>query len=181
MTTAHEYTITVRLIKEEGQSVYRATVAEFPDVAYFGETYGDAYEGVIDAITTISETLSNKGQKVPTPLADQEEFSGRVTLRISKSLHARLHAAAAREEVSLNLWVAETVALRLDGGAKTPISRSSTLLYLTNGLVGNLRTFGLGLGVTEALSARSHSKAQTYDIVSPKLITTTTQLRIANG
>lgn len=179
MTTAHEYTITVRLVNEESQSVYRATVAEFPDVAYFGETYGDAYEGVIDAITTISETLSNNGQIVPTPLVDQEEFSGRVTLRISKSLHARLHAAASRESVSLNQWVAESVALRLDGGAKAPVSLSSTLRYLTTCMVGNSFAFGLG-AAAEALTAKSHSKAQTFNIALPNMITAT-QLRIANG
>jgi hypothetical protein len=45
-----------------------------------------------------------------------EEFSGRVTLRMSKSMHASVSKLADREGVSLNSWIVEAISARASAG-----------------------------------------------------------------
>ena len=50
------------------------------------------------------ETEYESGAEIPAP-SHSPEYSGKFNLRIPKSLHARLAAAAQREGVSLNQYV----------------------------------------------------------------------------
>jgi hypothetical protein len=55
-----------------------------------------------------------------------EEFSGRVTLRMSKSLHASVSKLAEREGVSLNSWIVESVSARAGAGfSRWAVERAS--------------------------------------------------------
>jgi predicted HicB family RNase H-like nuclease len=120
----HRYTITVKLITIDGEDLYEASVAELPDVFDYGETYEEAYLQAIGTLQGLYETASESGKQFPEPLlpASSTDFSGRVTLRMAKSLHAAVSRLAERDGVSLNSWIVESVALRVGGG----VYRSAT-------------------------------------------------------
>lgn len=115
MTKASEYGISVRLVIHDDEEMYEARVAELQDVVAFGETYVDAYESAIEAVSGLQEMFAEKGKAFPLPEIEETEFSGRVTLRMSKSLHAAVHRRASVDCVSLNQWIVEAIALRIDG------------------------------------------------------------------
>jgi predicted RNase H-like HicB family nuclease len=92
--------------------VYEATVAELPDVATCGDSYGEAYESAVEAIVGLQKVFAAKGKTLPAP-AVEPEFSGRITLRMSKSMHGTVHRCAQNDGVSLNQWIVEAVGLRL--------------------------------------------------------------------
>lgn len=112
MTKASEYGISVRLVICDGEELYEARVVELPDVVAFGDTYSEAYESAVEAIEGLQEMFAEKGKSLPPPDIEETEFSGRITLRMSKSLHAAAHRRAKLDGVSLNQWVVEAVASR---------------------------------------------------------------------
>lgn len=115
MSKASEYGISVRLVVRDGLEMYEARVAELQDVAAFGDSFSEAYESAIEAIDGLREMFAEKGKALPPPESEEPEFSGRVTLRMSKSLHAVIHRRAASDGISLNQWIVEAIACRTDG------------------------------------------------------------------
>ena len=115
MNKASEYGFSVRLVVRDGEEMYEARVAELQDVAAFGDSFSEAYESAIEAIDGLREMFAEKGKTLPPPEREETEFSGRVTLRMSKSLHAIVHRRAGSDGVSLNQWIVEAIACRADG------------------------------------------------------------------
>ena len=98
----HAYNITIRRDTFEGEVLFEARVKELPDLAEYGENYEEAYTLAVDTIETAAEAFAEKGRRFPTPMAPADEFSGRVTLRLPRSLHRALAETADTEGVSLN-------------------------------------------------------------------------------
>jgi len=98
----HDYAITIRHGVFEGEACFEARVRELPNLAEYADTFEEAYALAIDAIETTSMVLAEQGRPMPQPLNVPEDFSGRVTLRIPKTLHRALTQAADDEGVSLN-------------------------------------------------------------------------------
>jgi len=96
------YNITVRCGEFEGEMLYEARVKELPDLVEYGETFEAAYQLALDAIETTAEVCAEKGLSMPVAMVPTEDYSGRVTLRLAKSLHRALAGAADSEGVSLN-------------------------------------------------------------------------------
>ncbi len=107
---AHAYNITVRRGEFEGENLFEARVKELPDLIEYGETYEDAYALAVDAIETTAEAFAEKERTMPEPLVPADDFSGRVTLRLPKSLHRALAEAADSERVSLNQQLVNVLA-----------------------------------------------------------------------
>lgn len=105
---ADSYSIVVRYMDEENG--YEAKVLELPDVAEYGDTYSEAYDLALDTISTTSEIMAEKGRNMPAPVIQQNDYSGRITLRLPKTLHASLAHTAEREETSLNQMIAVILA-----------------------------------------------------------------------
>jgi len=99
---AQAYGVTVRRGTFEGERLFEARVCEFPDLFAYGESHDEAYDLMIDAIDTTAAAFEERGQALPPPRDVPEDFSGRVTLRLPKSLHREIAAAAEDEGVSLN-------------------------------------------------------------------------------
>ena len=117
MTTAcdaNEYSITVKKVTLDGETEFEATVLEFPDVVVYEESYTAAYSVALDLIAGLIEDAIGQGKTVPAPAGpkDFEEYSGRVTLRMSKSLHATVSRQAEENGVSLNSWIVEAIAAK---------------------------------------------------------------------
>ncbi|MCO6441612.1 MAG: toxin-antitoxin system HicB family antitoxin [Nitrococcus mobilis] len=99
---AQAYNINVRRGEFEGEVLYEARVKELPDLVEYGETSHEAYELAVDAIETTAAALAKHGRAMPPPMELADDYSGRVTLRIARSLHRTLAEAAEAEGVSLN-------------------------------------------------------------------------------
>ncbi len=102
MIDAEKYNISIKKITEDGETCYEAKVKELPDIAEYADTFQEAYDLALDSINTTYEYFEEKGKPFPAPYVANEEYSGRVTLRTSKTLHRFLAESSEEEGVSLN-------------------------------------------------------------------------------
>lgn len=102
MTDAHAYNITIRKAVIEGEEVFEARIRELPDVTEYADTAEEAHALAIDTIETTAQILAERGQDMPAPYVPADDYSGRVTLRLPRSLHRALAEVADSERVSLN-------------------------------------------------------------------------------
>lgn len=107
---ANLYNISVRQIEVDGQELFEARVRELPDVVDFGETWQEAYELAVDTIKTTAECMAEQGRRMPEPAVVENDYSGRVTLRVPKALHRRLADQAETENISLNQYLVSLLA-----------------------------------------------------------------------
>ncbi|WP_424946024.1 toxin-antitoxin system HicB family antitoxin [Candidatus Spongiihabitans sp.] len=101
----NDYTILIRKLGEAGSDSYEARVREFPDLVIYAEDHAQAYEEIADLIHEIIEDLSKEGRSIPNTIMPNDDYSGRVTLRITKNLHYYLAQQSQNERVSLNQYV----------------------------------------------------------------------------
>lgn len=120
------YKVTINTISEDGAILYHASVREFPYLDEFGNSLEEAYELIYEAIEASISILSEKGGKIPAPIQDNEDVSGRVTLRMSKSLHHRVGKIAEVEGISLNSLICEYISIQsaINGRADSAYSDS---------------------------------------------------------
>ena len=131
----YAYNITIRHDNFEGEDLFEARVKELPDISGYAETYGEAYDLAVDAIQTAAEAFSEKGRAFPPPAIPVEDYSGRVTLRLPRSLHRSLAEAAESESVSLNQYLVASLSyftgltkwLTVETKHKAKVSSSSHL------------------------------------------------------
>lgn len=106
------YSISIRKELYEGELFYIARIQELPDVLEFGNSYEEARELALDTLVTSRELFLEQGIKFPEPIQPPENTaSGRVTLRMPKSLHSRLIELAQEEEVSLNQYIVSALSV----------------------------------------------------------------------
>ena len=97
-----KYPITFYPEKEGG---YTAIIRDLPGCMTQGETFSEAMENIEEARELWIETVYETGKKdVPLP-STENEYSGRLLLRIPKSLHRHLSEGADKEGVSLNQYI----------------------------------------------------------------------------
>ncbi|HEC84908.1 MAG: toxin-antitoxin system HicB family antitoxin [Candidatus Parabeggiatoa sp. nov. 2] len=118
MFEPHEYAITVRKVSIDGEQIFEAQVRELPYVAEYAETFEEAYQLAIDTIQTSMAMFAEKGKPFPPPSQPEEdEYSGRITLKLPKYLHRQIALAALHEELSLNQYILSLLSYRV--GAET--------------------------------------------------------------
>jgi predicted HicB family RNase H-like nuclease len=105
MNTAHNYNISIRFGDYEGEACFEARVRELPDIAEYADTFEEVYALAVDSIEVTMEVLAEKGKTMPDPQIVMDDYSGRVTLRLPKSLHRALAQASEEEGVSLNQYM----------------------------------------------------------------------------
>ena len=106
------YSISIRKEDVDGDICYVGRVTEFPNISCYEDSFSEAWEMVIDAVTTLKRIADRDGVEFPLPYArTYEDYSGRVTLRIPKSLHARLDRIANEEGTSLNQLILTAAAV----------------------------------------------------------------------
>ena len=103
---AARFSITVRKEMTEEGEMYVARVAELPDVVVYGDSFEYAYEGAIEVIEGAKEVFDENNRVFPGPEVNlSSEYSGRLPIRTSKTLHRSLVHRARREGISLNAYV----------------------------------------------------------------------------
>lgn len=105
MTDPHAYNITIRKGDFEGDTLFEARVKELPDLTEYADSYDEAYQLAIDAIETTANVFLENKREMPQPQITAEDFSGRVTLRLPKTLHRAMVEASEDEGISLNQYM----------------------------------------------------------------------------
>ena len=102
MIDPQTYGVEVRRRTLDGETLFEARVRELPDVAEYADTAEEAYALALDTIQTTAQIFADKGRTMPAVMQVADEWSGRVTLRLPRSLHRALAQAAESEGCSLN-------------------------------------------------------------------------------
>lgn len=117
MTEAIRYPAAVFWSDEDGGFI--AIAPDLPGCSAFGKTQGEALAQLQDAISGWVEAARAVGNPVPapSPKPEPEHYSGKLVLRLPRSLHARLATTAKQDGVSLNqhlLHLLATASVRSD-------------------------------------------------------------------
>lgn len=114
------YHVTLVRDAEEKGSPWTAAVEELPDCTSRGSTAQEAVTGIEEAMARWIAAALEAGREVPEPKSGTSH-SGRLLLRMPKTLHAGLTRVAEREGVSLNQFITDVLASAIGwpGGAKT--------------------------------------------------------------
>ena len=104
-----DYPVEIRRIDD---SLGRGYVASIPSLGSYafvgdGETPQEAYENLQAAKKEIFEDCIKEGLPIPEPVSESEyeDYSGKLMLRMPRELHAKLAAAAKRNDTSLNQFI----------------------------------------------------------------------------
>jgi predicted HicB family RNase H-like nuclease len=97
-----------RLVMPESDGSFRGEILEFPGCIATGDSPSEAYAALEESAKNWLEAALARSQTIPDPV-DASDFSGRMVLRIPRSLHKKASRIAERDAVSLNQFI--TVAL----------------------------------------------------------------------
>lgn len=105
MKDSDRYPLTVFWSQEDGAFI--AEARDLPGCSAVGDSREEAVQEARDAIETWIEAAQAAGNPVPEPssAAPEHAYSGKLLLRMPRSLHAQLARDASTEGVSLNQWV----------------------------------------------------------------------------
>lgn len=100
-----------RIVIPDPSGGFTAQILEFPGCFAEGETLEEAYKNLEDAARSWLEAAIDSQQTIPEPQQnDESAYSGKVLVRLAKSLHRDAAAAAARDGVSLNQYLVTAIA-----------------------------------------------------------------------
>ena len=139
-----DYPVEIRRIDDSLGIGYVASIPSLGSYAFVGdgETPQEAYENLQAAKNEIFEDCLKEGLPIPEPVSESEyeSYSGKLMLRMPRELHAKLAAAAKRNDTSLNQHlvyalgsfeakqntIEEVKELLAAGAANTPYTGSDT-------------------------------------------------------
>ncbi len=109
------YKVKIEKLSDEDGGGYLATVPSLPGCMSDGETREEAIKNVEDAIKAWIETALELGRDIPMPESYRSEYdySGKLTLRIPKSLHKALAEQSEEEGCSINQLIVTYVSMGL--------------------------------------------------------------------
>jgi antitoxin HicB len=96
------YTFQIRKIVEDGKVFFWASVKELDGCHTSGETKEEAFSELERVLQDHIEIKLEYGDPIPEP---QQEYSGKILVRMPKSLHQQLAFKAEEEGVSLNQYM----------------------------------------------------------------------------
>ena len=98
-----------RVVVPESDGTFRAEIVEFPGCIAVGDTAAEALANLESVAESWLQATIAKGLRVPEPI-ENTEFSGKLVVRLPKTLHKKAAHAAARDGVSLNQFIVSCVA-----------------------------------------------------------------------
>jgi antitoxin HicB len=113
-------------VQERSEGRFFVTHPDLDGCMAEGDTLNEAFANLADAKELWIETRLTNGYSVPEPAAAEEIYSGRISLRMDPSLHARLVKISERKDISLNLLI-NTVLASFAGG-EDPLHETATEL-----------------------------------------------------
>jgi antitoxin HicB len=103
------YSILLHELEEEGKKYWIAEVPELPGCKSHGSSVEEAVKSVEEAKRDWILDSLKEGEIVPTPI-ERESYSGRMLVRMSRSLHRSLALIAESERLSLNQLIVTILA-----------------------------------------------------------------------
>ena len=103
------YSILLHEVEDEGEKFWIAEVPELPGCKSHGSTVEEAVKSVEEAKKDWILDSLKKGEEVPTPI-ERDRYSGRMLVRMSRSLHRSLALIADAENLSLNQLIVTMIA-----------------------------------------------------------------------
>lgn len=137
-----QYSIQIRQIEVDGEMVFEARIKELPDVVDYGESVQEAYDLATDTIIGTAEAFLKLGREFPLPAKEDNDYSGRVTLRIPKTMHRHLAMSADSDGVSLNTYIIQALSYFI-GKSHAPVIRSFVSVVSTGFLTPQLHNDGI--------------------------------------
>ncbi len=118
------YPYEARLEENDGLTYFVVRFIDFDHVGGAGDTIDEAIALAYEALGTMVDNMEEEGIPIPPPTVTplQYDVSGRVTLRMPKSLHRKLIRRADEEGVSINTVIVTALAEFL---ASSPSLRES--------------------------------------------------------
>ena len=115
-----------RVVVPESDGTFRAEIMEFPGCIAIADTAAEALANLESVAESWLQATIAKGLRVPEPI-EGVEYSGKLVVRLPKTLHKKAAHVAAREGVSLNQFIVSCVAEQV--GARS--TAAPELLQLT--------------------------------------------------
>jgi len=97
------------------EDAYRAEILEFPGCIAVGDTDVEALQSLTEVATNWIEAALEMGQEIPQPMENPDGYSGKLVLRMPRSLHRKAAFVAQREGVSLNQFIVNSLAEQIGG------------------------------------------------------------------
>ena len=121
-TNLDEYTRKpyTRILIPNDDGTYSAEILEFSGCFADGNTADEAMKNLSEAAKSWIEACLEQGLKIPEPFMNQD-FGGKVALRLPRSLHRQAVRFAERDGVSLNQFLVSAVAAKV--GAEDSFAR----------------------------------------------------------
>jgi antitoxin HicB len=129
-----------RLVIPDDDGSFRAEMLEFPGAIATGETAAEALSNLEEVAEGWLETAIANGQPIPEPM-DNVDFSGRLVLRLPKSLHQRAAYAAERDGASLNQFIVGAVAIQV-GAAETRQFGTTNYVLISGSQNNQINVYG---------------------------------------
>lgn len=102
---SYPFTQVVKRTEDEDGVLYIGRYLEIPEARTHGRTYEILQERMQEVLEMSLESRLNHDEPIPEPVdLDEEDYSGKFTLRLPKSLHRSLSLSAKAEGVSLNQY-----------------------------------------------------------------------------
>lgn len=110
-----EWPVTLTQEHDDGD-YFVATIKEMPGLIATGETAEEAISEAKDASKAWLVAAFEKGYKITEPDSSDvyKNFSGKISLRMPKTLHSRLAKMAKLEETSLNSYINYIIGLGIE-------------------------------------------------------------------
>ena len=104
------YPILIEKIYDEGELLFTASIKELPGLIVYGESLEEVYDEIELAKADWIEANLEWGRKIKEPLENSlEEYSGKITLRLHKTLHRDVKERSEIEGVSLNQTIVQLI------------------------------------------------------------------------
>jgi predicted RNase H-like HicB family nuclease len=116
-----------RLLVPEEEGGYRAEILEFPGCIALGDDAAEALSELEVVAEDWIDAALEMGTPIPPPL-EETDYSGRLNLRLPKSLHRKAALAAEFDGVSLNQFIVSALATYL--GEKSVEQRAPTQIFV---------------------------------------------------
>jgi len=101
-----------RILVPEEDGTYSAELLEFPGCYAEGDTAAEAIANLEEAAASWIEATRGQNREIPEPLAAYG-YSGKINLRIPRSIHKQAARFAQKDDVSLNSFFASAIAARV--------------------------------------------------------------------
>ncbi len=108
------------MIPDPETGTFMARISEFPGCVAQGDSIEEAFQNLHEAALDWLRAALDLGQDIPEPVEEQT-YSGRVLVRLPKSVHRRAAELAEREGTSLNQFIVSAVSERI-GATSTAYS-----------------------------------------------------------